>query len=152
MDGLSTLLGHLDDQHDCSPSEWLLPWEDECPDADGAVWLGILPGSGWGGMAQGYRSFDTSRNTAVALMNPENIAHELGHTLSLNHVNPNVTCGRAPEGSFDTLPDGGSIQAGDAFDPTAGQPISNTPLFDFMTYACYRWVSREQWLRVFNKF
>lgn len=151
-DGLSTLLSHLDDQHDCTLSEALFPWEDECPDADGAVWIGLF-GGGSGGLAQGYRPFGTSRNTAVApLYDRTTIAHELGHTLKLNHVNPNQHCGIEPDGDFDTLPNGGAIVSGDAFDPSAGQPVTLPLLFDFMSYACFRWVSRSNWRRVFDKF
>lgn len=43
VDVVETLLDHIDDQHYCKFSEWLFPWEDDCPDNDGAVWVGILP-------------------------------------------------------------------------------------------------------------
>jgi hypothetical protein len=155
-DDVSTLLGHIDDQHDCTFSEWLLPWEDDCPDADGAIWLGILPRQGDpAGLAQGYRPFDTSRDTAIVDRTPTIIAHELGHTLELSHVNPNVTCGSPfdDDGDFDTLPEGGAIRRGDAFDPTAGSVIPGfAGIHDFMSYACERWVSRTNWMRVFGKF
>ena len=155
-DGVSDLLGNIDDQHDCTFSEWLLPWGDDCPDDDGAVWVGILPRPGSpAGLAQGYRAFDVSRNTVIVGPQQETIAHELGHTLKLNHVNPDINCGIPPDAdrSFDTLPNGGLIRIGDAFDPVSlSVPQGYGGLYDFMTYACKKWVSRDTWLRLFNKF
>ena len=56
---------------------------------------------------------------------------------------------RMPDGDFDVLPDGGAIRPGDGFDPTRADTVG--PSFDFMTYACQRWVSRVTWKRVFDK-
>jgi hypothetical protein len=152
-DGIHDLLGHIDDQHDCTFSEWLFPWEDECPDDDGAVWVGILPRSGNpAGSAQGYQFTNINRNTVIVGPSQDVIAHELGHTLKLNHVNPQLNCGMAPDedGAFDTLPDGGAIRFGDAFDPF--RVSVKWPVYDFMTYACEKWVSRDTWMRLFGKF
>jgi hypothetical protein len=155
-DGIYDLLDHIDDQHDCTFSEWLLPWGDDCPDDDGAVWVGILPRPGSpAGLAQGYQGVNISRNTVIVGPAQETIAHELGHTLKLNHVNPDVNCGVEPDGdgSFDTLPDGGSIRIGDGFDPfDVSVPQGYGGLYDFMTYGCKKWVSRDTWMRLFNKF
>ncbi len=154
-DGIETLLGHIDDQHDCTASEQVFPWEDECPDGDGAVWVAITPYSGWGGQAQGHRWFGTSRNTAVVPPEREAIAHELGHTLKLNHVN----VGAFPEDQkvFDTLPDGGGVRAEDAFDPHKMTLVLDgltgfLTIYDFMSYAPAKWVSPTNWKRVFDKF
>lgn len=153
-DGIDTLLSHIDDQHDCTFSEWLFPWEDECPDDDGAIWLGILPRQGDpAGLTQGYQPFDVSRNTAIVSPFRDTIVHELGHTLKLNHVNPQLGCGSYPEGDYDTLPNGGAIRIGDAFDPVNVSVLQGyAGLYDFMTYGCQRWVSRDTWMRLFGKF
>jgi hypothetical protein len=155
-DGVHALLEHIDDQHDCTLSEALFFWEEDCPDDDGAVWVAVTPRSLWGGMAQGWRLFDTSRNTAVVPPDREVAAHELGHTLKLNHVNVG---GGFDEGEeFDTLPNGGAIRAEDAFDPFAMKMVLEAGpgfvgLYDFMSYAqSARWVSPMNWRRVFNKF
>ena len=154
-DGINDLLGHIDDQHDCTFSEWLFPWEDECPDDDGAVWVGILPRPGSpAGLAQGHQAFNINRNTVIVGPVQEDIAHELGHTLKLNHVNSQLNCGIAPDadGDFDSRPDGGAIRIGDAFDPFRISVLKGYGgLYDFMTYACKKWVSRDT-MRLFDKF
>jgi hypothetical protein len=152
-DGMETLLAHIDDQHDCSTFEWL-PWGDDCPDADGAIWLGITPRSGSpAGTAQRLQLDNASRNTAIVPGDDyPSIAHELGHTLKLNHVNTQHVCSRFPKGAFDDLPDGGRIRAGDAFDPNVKQVVDGNEIYDFMSYECTRWVSRVNWRRVFDKF
>jgi hypothetical protein len=151
QDGLHELLGHIDDQHDCSTFEWL-PWGDDCPDADDAVWIGILPQDSTAGVAQTYQLDNVSRNTAIVHPEQTTIAHELGHTLKLNHVNPAMNCGIAPDDDddFDTLPDGGAIRPGDAFDPHKVKV--QVAVYDFMTYACSTWVSRATWTKLFDKF
>jgi hypothetical protein len=159
-DGIVDLLDDLDDQHDCTLSEAIFPWEDDCPDADGAVWAGVASRSIWGGMAQGYRVFGTSRNTAV--FSPDRLvaAHELGHTLALNHVDPHLPTANPFEedSSFDTLPNNGMIAQGDAFDPAAGKTVRGTSdhgdfaLYDVMSYAMFKWISLANRQRVFDKF
>jgi len=152
--GVETLLGHIDDQHDCTFSEWLFLWEEDCPDDDGAVWVAIVNGPLWGGKAQGFDFFTVSRNTVVVpAVDRITFAHELGHTCSLNHVNQGVF----PEDSktFDELPDGGAIRRGNAFDPSEVKSLSESPvtqLYDFMSYAPGRWISPTNWERLFNKF
>jgi hypothetical protein len=154
-EGTHNLMEHIDDQHDCSLSEWLFPWEDECPDDDGAVWVAITPLQEWGGVAQAWRPFDTSRNTAVTPPTRLVAAHELGHTLGLRHVNVG---GGFDEGTtFDVLPNGGAIRTEDAFDPFNMKMVLETApgfsiLYDFMSYAPMRWVSPTNWIRVLNKF
>jgi hypothetical protein len=155
-DGTSTLLGHIDDQHDCTFSESIFPWEDECPDDDGAVWIAVTPRSEYGGMAEPWQPFDTSRNTVVTP--PEHVvaAHELAHTRKLNHVN----VGSFPEDqrTFDPMPDGGQIRMEDAFDPHDMKLISESGpgfggVYDFMSYAqAPRWVSATNWNRLLTKF
>ncbi|WP_207481760.1 IPT/TIG domain-containing protein [Arenibaculum pallidiluteum] len=152
-DGRFELLDQLDDQHDCSPSEWLFPWEDECPDDDDAVWIGLTPLIPLKGAAQGLKVFGTSRNTVIADDTSDTIAHELGHTLKCNHVNPNVQCGIAPDkdGSFDSLPDDGRVQERDIFD-VFFPGSSKIATHDIMSYACSRWISKYNWTRLFNLF
>ena len=147
-DGMSDLLDHIEDQHNCTFLEWIVPWGDECPGADGAVWIGILPRSGSpAGLARG--------NTLVVGPSQLDIAHELGHTLNLHHVNPQLQCGVAPDQDreFDILPNGGAIRIGDALDPSGVLVLEGYDgLHDFMTYACKKWVSRDTWMLLFSKF
>jgi hypothetical protein len=154
-EGIRTLMEHIDDQHDCTTSEWLLPWEEDCPDDDGAVWVAVLPRSGWGGMAQRWRLFNASRNSVVVTPTRDVAAHELGHTLKLNHVN--VGGGFEEGEDFDTLPSGGAIRSEDAFDPFGMRMVLEgamgfSGIFDMMSYAPLRWISPMNWQRVFNKF
>lgn len=156
MDGIGELLGHLEDQHDCTIFEALFPWGDECPDDDDEVWVGLVNGAG------GRASFGWlgDRNTAVASsLDRVNVAHELGHTLSLNHVNPAAIPAYTPPGSHDTLPNDGAIRPGDAFDPSEGKTLQvlgtgYLGLWDFMSYAQqdHRWVTRYNWERMLSKF
>lgn len=163
-DGMSTLLGHINDQHDCAFSEWLFPWEEECPNDDGAVWLGILPSEGNpAGITQSadWLQF-IDRNTAIVSPSQMVIAHELGHTLSLKHVRTRFNCGSLPAeqsslpwlgGGLDPLPNDGEIRIGDAFDPFDVKVVQGLAgLYDIMTYSCNRWVSRDNWMRLFGKF
>lgn len=153
-DGISNLMEHIDDQHDCTTSEALFFWEDSCPSDDGAVWLAVTPRTDWGGMAQGHRWFNTSRNTAVVPPSRITAAHELGHTRKLNHIN--VGSGFEDD-EFDALPNGGAIRAQDAIDPSSVNMLMDgvmdfSGLYDFMSYAPLRWVSPENWKRLFDKF
>ncbi|MGH9889234.1 MAG: hypothetical protein ACREBE_27115, partial [bacterium] len=153
LDGMKELLGHIDDQHNCTLLERLSFFDDDCPDDDGAVWAGIMVNTGGpiSGLATSFRTFSTSRNTCIAELTRVTVAHELGHTLALNHVNPDVNCGLMPDehADFDSLPDGGAIKAGDALDPARCSVVLG---YDMMTYACTRWVSGVNWQRVFDKF
>jgi len=159
-DGVAELLSDIDDAHDCTLSEWVLPWEDDCPDDDKAVWVGVLPRNNWGGKTQGFEMWGPSRNTCIVPLDRTVIAHELGHSLGLHHANTSLTCGGDPAGPYDSLTDGGAIRPGDPIDPATGQVIDagsfGTPsgLYDMMTYQCpeMRWISRHNWLSVFNKF
>lgn len=151
-DGKATLIDHLDDQHDCTTSEALFPWEEDCPDDDGAIWLGLFRPGG-GGRAQGHRWWNISRNTMVAELDRIVVAHELGHTQKINHVNAGLGCPTLPKGDYDPLPLGGMISPGDAFDPHGGAVIPfGDGLWDMMTYGCNRWISPSNWQRLFDKF
>jgi hypothetical protein len=148
----SGLMHHLDDQHNCSLWESLWPWSDPCPSPDGAKWLGFYPdpvGDGWG------ITSSSSRNTAVVGLDKRAAAHEIGHTLCLQHVN--MGCGSVwPDPSyrcdsdfgrkaFDVLPNAGLLDDV-PFDPETLAPMQGT-VYDVMTYACQKWVSRLTWLR-----
>jgi len=166
-DGRQTLLDHLHDQHNCTLSEWVFPWEDDCPDDDGARWIGVVPAD-VGGKAK------TGKNTVVVSMaDADSIgvasapvatgglaaAHELGHTLCLCHVNRGCNgtnpatssmCGSFGS-AFDALPFDGRI-VDVPFDPTKNRAVtSSTPgqVWDFMSYACDQWISQRNWERLF---
>ncbi len=152
-DGKHTFLGHLSDQHNCTFSEWLFPWEDDCPDDDGALWVAVVYGN-VGGRAR------TGENTAwAASATFDRIAagHELGHLRCLRHVNQGCngdnpdesnTCGFLKGKGYDTLPAEGAV-AEVAFDPYNAVVVA-APRFDFMSYACSRWVSIDNWNRLFG--
>ncbi|WP_377155060.1 hypothetical protein ACFJIX_23330 [Roseateles sp. UC29_93] len=155
-EGTANLMEHIDDQHDCTLSEALFPWEDSCPDDDGAVWAAVTPRSDWGGISQGLRWFNASRNTVVVPPDRVVAAHELAHTLKLNHVD--VGGGFDDDEEFDTLPNGGGIRGEEALDPSTVKMLMDGfpgfgAIYDFMSYAqSSRWVSPVQWKRVFDKF
>lgn len=154
--GVHTLLGHIDDQHDCTLSEALFPWEDDCPDDDGAIWIAVIPINAplYGGMSEPASLFDAGRNTVVVPSQDKvTAAHELGHTLKLNHVN----VGYFPEDqrTFDHLPNGGAVLNDDVFDPHTMKKLfeGSVPLWDFMSYAgSLRWISPTNWNRLLTKF
>jgi hypothetical protein len=156
-DDRSELLTHLHDQHNCSFFEWLGFDDDECPDDDGAAWIGLLPRD-VGGATRDMSWPTYTHNTCVAGIRRTTIAHELGHTLALNHVNPNLGCPTKPEDPYDLLPNNGLITARDTFDPdpavaTSGTAVQVVPagqpgLFDVMSYACTKWISRFNWFRM----
>ena len=85
LEGKEKLLDHLTDAHNCADSEFLFPWEDDCPDDDGALWLGVVPGIGGGiaglGTNTGWAGSVTDRGRRVSP------GHEIGHMLCLRHVN-----------------------------------------------------------------
>jgi hypothetical protein len=151
-DGKAALLSHLLDQHNCTFSEWLFPWEDDCPDDDGAYWVAVIAASVGGRTRTGERtgwasSFAFDRVTA---------AHEIGHMLCLRHVNQGCagsnpaksnTCGGGSKG-YDSLPFGGQVQDV-AFDPY-NNAVRGSPRFDMMSYACTRWISATNWNRLFS--
>jgi hypothetical protein len=151
-DGKHTLLGHLSDQHNCTFSEWLFPWEDDCPDDDGAFWVGVIA-KNVGGRAR------TGENTAwAASFGFDRVAagHEIGHLLCLRHVNQGCngnnpdesnSCGGGSKG-FDSLPLAGQV-VDVAFDPY-NNAVVPAPRFDFMSYACQRWTSATNWDQLFS--
>jgi hypothetical protein len=83
--GKSNLLDHLLDAHNCADSEWLFQWEDDCPDDDGALWLGVVPGISGGitrtGANTGWAGAVTTRSRRVSG------GHQIAHVLCLCHVN-----------------------------------------------------------------
>jgi hypothetical protein len=151
-DGKQALLEHLSDQHNCTFSEWAFPWEDDCPDDDGAWWIGVVAKS-VGGRA---RTGGNSGWSAWFKDDRTGCAHEIGHLLCLCHVNqgcngtnPDVsnTCDGSDK-RYDSLPSGGQV-LDVAFDPYANQTVP-APRFDFMSYACAKWISEFNWNRVFS--
>ena len=152
-EGKDNLLDHLTDAHNCADSEWLFPWEDDCPDDDGALWLGVVPGIGGGIASMGKNTAwagsvsDRSRRVSGG--------HEIGHMLCLRHVNQGCdgtnpakdeSCDGGDDG-FDELPAGGLVLHV-AFDPYYNDVVS-FPRYDFMTYACNRWISEANWNRLY---
>jgi hypothetical protein len=152
QDGKHNLLGHLSDQHNCTFSEWLFPWEDDCPDDDGAFWVGVIA-KAVGGRAK------TGENTAFACafaFGRTDAAHELGHLLCLRHVNQGCngenpdesnSCTGGPKG-YDVLPFDGQV-LDVPFDPYFATVVA-APRHDLMTYACTKWISLTNWNRLFS--
>ncbi|MEP6691045.1 MAG: hypothetical protein ABJD07_07800 [Gemmatimonadaceae bacterium] len=156
-DGVEHLLGQIDDQHNCTLSERIPFFDDDCPDDDGAVWIGVVLATGGPvqGIATRAQIHSASRNTCISDPSKLVVAHELGHTLKLNHVNPSQNCGYAQDADddFDSLPNDGLVDANDPFDPHTGKVVPTiNPLYDVMSYSCERWISRTNWRRVFDKF
>jgi hypothetical protein len=111
------------------------------------VWVGLLPRTGLD-----VAGLHTGVSTVIA-NDWDAVAHELGHFLGFNHVNPNESCGPKPDGHFDDYPNGGAIQRVDIFNINYGKVATGSQApFDFMTYACKKWVSRQRWMDIFNKF
>src|SRR6185295_17917170 len=99
-DGKSKLLDNLMDQHNCTFSEWLFPWEDDCPDDDGALWVAVVPAN-VGGRAR------AGKNTCYAgwaQAGKAPAAHEIGHLLCLQHVNQWCGTGEHPDPSTSCVP------------------------------------------------
>ena len=155
-DGKSTLLGHLMDQHNCTFSEWLFPWEDDCPDDDGALWVAVVPDN-VGGRA---RSGKNTCYAGWAQAGKEPAAHEIGHLLCLQHVNQWCGTGEHPDPSTSCVPlqgkgyaslpiDGFILHV--VFDPWANA-VLGFPRYDFMSYACNRWPSETHWMRLYSLF
>jgi hypothetical protein len=156
--GKQTLLDHLHDQHNCTASEWLFPWEDDCPEGDGAYWLGVVSDN-IGGKAK------TGDNTAVVASvdfdgQGDSAAHELGHNLCLAHVNQGCDgtipdesnlCG-SPGKGYASLPLNGAITEV-PFDVSRNATVTETApkvVCDLMSYACTRWISPTHWQRLFD--
>ena len=89
-------------------------------------------------------------------------AHELGHLLGLMHVNrgcngnnpsKSTSCGGGK--GYDTLPFGGQVMEV-PFDPFNNRVVGwsfsdpNLMVFDFMSYACTRWISETNWRRLID--
>jgi hypothetical protein len=81
--------------------------------------------------------------------------HELAHLRCLRHVNQGCNgtnpaasepCGGGDE-DFDGLPVSGQVLEV-AFDPWYNDVVPS-PRYDFMTYACNRWISEVNWNRLY---
>jgi len=140
------LLDDLDDQHNCNAWEWLTQWaDDDCPTDDGATWIGIYPEDAGGGVGK------RPGNTAIAGLNAEPIAHELGHTRGLKHILESCGTGEVPRGPYDSLNLEGGLLWDVAINPRSGAVVSR-PTYDLMSYACNKWISAENWTRLCNGF
>lgn len=141
-DGWQNLLDDVEDQ-----------WGDY-HDASGARWLAIVPPSerrpssvppfnlAWGGIA------GTPGKVAVAMGDrPEAGAHELGHTLGLNHVALGSPGGKFPDGPYDVVDNSGYVSRV-PFDVRAGMAV--TPGGDLMSYLAPARPGFTTWLRLFN--
>ena len=155
-DDLRELLGDLNDEHNCNFWEWLWGWTGwtECPDDDGAIWVGFSRNFNRGMARRPGNTCisavyqDTTGDTYTTLCGRTNIlriktAHEIGHNLSMCHID----VGGALNACYDH-PDDGALQD-IPFDPYWNQtvPAGTT---DFMGYGCPRWSSADSWQRMIN--
>lgn len=154
--GLRGLLGDLDDEHNCSFLETLLETFtnlDVCGDED-AIWVGLTTpfNRGWAfrpgntAMSAEYERVDgpATANCNNADFLRLKTGHEIGHNLSLRHVNR--TCSGAPGGPFYNHPNNGQL-VDVPFDPFWNIAISGT-VGDVMGYDSVRWASGDTWTRL----
>lgn len=147
-DGLSDLLGDLDDEHNCNAWEWLTQWfGSDCPNDDGAIWVGLTKPFNRG---IAYRPGNTAMSAVYANGNGLSgslrikTGHEIGHNLSFRHVDRG--CSGDPGGSFYDHPNDGEL-VDVPFDPYWNTAYAGS-VGDFMSYDCTRYVSGDSWVRL----
>ncbi len=103
-------------------------------------WMGLIPDpEGAGGVAYlpfGPDSLLWRGKTSVSNLNPETIAHELGHNLSLRHAD----CGD-PAGADPSFPHDNARSGVWGWDPRDGGSLVPPERADFMSYCDPTWVS-----------
>lgn len=103
-------------------------------------WMGLIPDpDGAGGVAWlpfGPDSLLWRGKTSVSNLNPETIAHELGHNLSLSHAD----CGD-PAGADLSFPHDNARSGVWGWDPRDGGSLVPPDRADFMSYCDPTWVS-----------
>ena len=103
-------------------------------------WMGLIPDpAGAAGVAWlpfGPDSLLWRGKTSVSNLNPETIAHELGHNLSLRHAD----CGD-PAGADPSFPYNNARSGVWGYDPREGGSLVPPDRADFMSYCDPTWVS-----------
>ena len=140
-DGWSDLLDDVEDA-----------WDDADEDDD-VRWLCIIPASErYTASKLAHEGLsDTPGTVAMAMADrPEVGAHELGHTLGLNHINLTSSSSNQPEGPYDSVDNGGRLRR-PPFDVRTATAIS-LPAGDLMSYFTPIRPGITTWMRLFQKF
>jgi hypothetical protein len=161
-DGWNHLLDDLASFKECTIWAQLNPFADHCSGADdGAIWVGIVPptvsvaGSGLLGIAK------NPGDTCIAVYGrPDVVAHEIGHTFGLQHVNLTFA-GQGIPGPYDTVDNGGyhrrpafDVHTGKALVRTAAMDnhgvVNNEMTADLMCNFLPVWFTTTNWVRMCN--
>jgi hypothetical protein len=124
-------------------------WDDADEDS-GVRWLGIIPASErYRGKPLAHEGLSGTPSIAVLAMSdrPEVGAHELGHSLGLNHVNLPTGQGQ-PEGPYDTVDNAGFLRR-PPFDVRTATAIP-LPAGDLMSYFKPIRPGITTWMRLFS--
>ncbi|WP_132147676.1 hypothetical protein [Luteibacter rhizovicinus] len=116
---------------------------DDADEASGVRWIGIVPANDATGSTKGISGTPSIAVLAVE-SRPEVGAHELGHSLGLNHVNLPVG---GVQGPFDSSDNGGFLRR-PPFDVRDSKAIS-LPAGDLMSYQQPVRPGISTWMRIF---